>query len=797
MTATPSPSSANEENKNPIVEKRHKIRVAKLVFAAGIGTIGLLAGFKMGYSSSKKKYGMTGPIKGEGVEDPVKLASRALKKATLITVSCFVVGIGGVALASGLYSLKDWKNFSRRKWREEEQGSSDQGVLKQSVDSIENDIAVLESHRSSEPCSLLCSNPLLQNIGRVKFTLCAMSYRSRGTKWLSYAIGAWCAHRLITTPEIYDVFEESILMPCAARLDPEVAHRMALYAVRSKIAPRDTDYKPACLRTTVMGMTFNNPIGLAAGFDKDCEATKSLHRLGFGFIEGGSVTPKPQSGNPKPRVFRFTAAIKGAAVAIVGGIGTKGVIRLVQDEDSVCVDGTVSGLELGQFQVSVNEFGDISNACLSTGPILSSADKVDQGILGVIEADGSAGETRFFSESQNLDISDCIGRSLVLQSVDGSKKVACGIIGRSPGVAQNSKRICACDGKVIWEEQHKRDMTATPSSTNEENKNPILEKRHKIRVAKLVFAAGIGTIGLLAGFKMGYSSSKKKYGMTGPIKGEGVEDPVKLASRALKKATLITVSCFVIGIGGVALASGLYSLKDWKNFSVERGRTGIVRSGCAMSYRSRGTKWLSYAIGAWCAHRLITTPEIYDVFEESILMPCAARLDPEVAHRMALYAVRSKIAPRDTDYKPACLRTTVMGMTFNNPIGLAAGFDKDCEATKSLHRLGFGFIEGGSVTPKPQPGNPKPRVFRLSEDQAVINCYGFPSKGLDAVEKNLRRSWGSADLMEKAASRNGKNGNGGGTPAAPGSADAPSPVVLLGLGLVTDDVSSTKVGKVQ
>ena len=149
---TPSQSSSNEETKNPILEKRHKIRVAKLVFAAGIGTIGLLAGFKMGYSSSKKKYGMSGPIKGEGVEDPVKLASRALKKATLITVSCFVIGIGGVALVSGLYSLKDWRNFSRRKWREEEQGEIplEQGVLKHNIDSIENDIAVLESDTSSE-----------------------------------------------------------------------------------------------------------------------------------------------------------------------------------------------------------------------------------------------------------------------------------------------------------------------------------------------------------------------------------------------------------------------------------------------------------------------------------------------------------------------------------------------------------------------------------------------------------------------------------------------------------------------
>ena len=116
-----------------------------------------------------------------------------------------------------------------------------------------------------------------------------------------------------------------------------------------------------------------------------------------------------------------------------------------------------------------------------------------------------------------------------------------------------------------------------------------------------------------------------------------------------------------------------------------------------------------------------------------------------------------------------------MGMTFNNPIGLAAGFDKDCEATKALQRLGFGFIEGGSVTPKPQPGNPKPRVFRLSEDKAVINCYGFPSKGLDAVEKNLKWSWGPMIMPEKTPKK-GKTVNGGGSPAAaPGSADAAPP----------------------
>lgn len=148
-----------------------------------------------------------------------------------------------------------------------------------------------------------------------------------------------------------------------------------------------------------------------------------------------------------------TSNVKGAAVAIVGGIGTRGVVRLIEDESSVCVEGTISGLTPGKYQVSVNEYGDISNACLSTGPILSSENATDQGLLGTIDV-GEGAETRFFSESRRLGIADCIGRSLVLQSVDGlQKKVACGIIGWTSGVSENNKRICACDGKVIWEEQ--------------------------------------------------------------------------------------------------------------------------------------------------------------------------------------------------------------------------------------------------------------------------------------------------------------------------------------------------------
>lgn len=89
------------------------------------------------------------------------------------------------------------------------------------------------------------------------------------------------------------------------------------------------------------------------------------------------------------------------------------------------------------------------------------------------------------------------------------------------------------------------------------------------------------------------------------------------------------------------------------------------------------------------------------------------------------------------------------GQEFPNPLGMAAGFDKDAEAMEGLLDAGFGFVEIGSVTPKPQPGNPKPRVFRLSEDRAVINRYGFNSAGIDTVAKRLEAYVSTRELSKR------------------------------------------------
>ncbi|WP_113912540.1 quinone-dependent dihydroorotate dehydrogenase [Roseovarius dicentrarchi] len=113
------------------------------------------------------------------------------------------------------------------------------------------------------------------------------------------------------------------------------------------------------------------------------------------------------------------------------------------------------------------------------------------------------------------------------------------------------------------------------------------------------------------------------------------------------------------------------------------------------------------------------------------------RLDPERAHGLALRALRSGLVPlpgRITSPRLAC---DVAGLRLDNPVGLAAGFDKNAEALGPLARAGFGMVELGAVTPRPQAGNPRPRLFRLPDDRAVINRFGFNNLGMEAAARRL------------------------------------------------------------
>jgi dihydroorotate dehydrogenase len=121
----------------------------------------------------------------------------------------------------------------------------------------------------------------------------------------------------------------------------------------------------------------------------------------------------------------------------------------------------------------------------------------------------------------------------------------------------------------------------------------------------------------------------------------------------------------------------------------------------------------------------------------SALMPLLRGMDPERAHGVALAALRAGLAGSDLSEDDPVLATEALGQHFSNPIGLAAGFDKDAVAVRPLMRLGFGFVEAGTVTPRPQEGNPRPRLFRLDEDRAAINRMGFNNAGLEAFVARL------------------------------------------------------------
>jgi dihydroorotate dehydrogenase len=113
------------------------------------------------------------------------------------------------------------------------------------------------------------------------------------------------------------------------------------------------------------------------------------------------------------------------------------------------------------------------------------------------------------------------------------------------------------------------------------------------------------------------------------------------------------------------------------------------------------------------------------------------RMDPEAAHGLALRALNMGLAPLPGPVTSPRLRTTLAGMALPNPVGLAAGFDKNATALAPLARAGFGFLEVGAATPLPQPGNPKPRLFRLTEDRAAINRFGFNNDGMEAIATRL------------------------------------------------------------
>ncbi len=123
------------------------------------------------------------------------------------------------------------------------------------------------------------------------------------------------------------------------------------------------------------------------------------------------------------------------------------------------------------------------------------------------------------------------------------------------------------------------------------------------------------------------------------------------------------------------------------------------------------------------------------------------KMDPETAHRWTVRGLKWGFGPRDAAGDDPVLATRLAGIDLPNPVGLAAGFDKNAEVPDALLRMGFGFVECGAVTPRAQDGKPRPRIFRLEEDRAVINRMGFPNQGLDLFRQRLAARVGKPGIV--------------------------------------------------
>lgn len=130
-----------------------------------------------------------------------------------------------------------------------------------------------------------------------------------------------------------------------------------------------------------------------------------------------------------------------------------------------------------------------------------------------------------------------------------------------------------------------------------------------------------------------------------------------------------------------------------------------------------------------------------------LVWPLVRHVESERAHRLTLDLLKTGLVLPSRQTDDPVLAATLFGKRIPNPVGLAAGFDKNAEVPDAMLRLGFGFVEVGGVTPRPQPGNPQPRLFRLEEDRAVINRMGFNNEGLDVVASRLEARRGRMGLV--------------------------------------------------
>ncbi|XP_050302553.1 dihydroorotate dehydrogenase (quinone), mitochondrial [Anthonomus grandis grandis] len=165
-----------------------------------------------------------------------------------------------------------------------------------------------------------------------------------------------------------------------------------------------------------------------------------------------------------------------------------------------------------------------------------------------------------------------------------------------------------------------------------------------------------------------------------------------------------------------------------------------------LTSRQKLKSLVKLCVGATVMYSGISLAKGDEHFYKDYLMPLVHLLDPEQAHKLAVFTSKHRLLPKSQFTDPEILKISFFGKEFSNPIGIAAGFDKDGSAIIGLRDMGFGFVEIGSVTPLPQPGNEKPRVFRLPEDMAIINRYGFNSEGHATVLERVQKARNNPDV---------------------------------------------------
>ncbi|KAL6080626.1 Dihydroorotate dehydrogenase (quinone), mitochondrial [Balamuthia mandrillaris] len=154
-----------------------------------------------------------------------------------------------------------------------------------------------------------------------------------------------------------------------------------------------------------------------------------------------------------------------------------------------------------------------------------------------------------------------------------------------------------------------------------------------------------------------------------------------------------------------------------------RGTKSASAGGGGSAGFRRAKRWLWVGLGGTCVgvatYASLQNPQ--SALYPSLVMPALHKLDAETAHRATVWCAARGLSPSEREADDERLRVRLWGKTFSNPVGLAAGMDKHAECMKAFLDMGFGFVEIGSVCPRPQPGNPKPRVFRLPSEKAIIN----------------------------------------------------------------------------